>query len=103
MGILDYLILAGIAVGILAAVRHLKRNSGCGGCGGDCSHCEKKKIEKFFGEIFFSEDFYGISARGKEGYFLSSVHFFFEKQAKKNLQFFTNKHFFLNKKVDREN
>ena len=25
MGILDYLILAGIAVGILAAVRHLKR------------------------------------------------------------------------------
>ena len=32
MGILDYLILAGIAVGILAAVRHLKRNSGCGGC-----------------------------------------------------------------------
>ena len=43
MGILDYLILAGIEVGILAAVRHLKRNSGCGGCGGDCSHCEKKK------------------------------------------------------------
>lgn len=43
MGILDYLILAGIAVGILAAVRHLKRNSGCDGCGGDCSHCEKKK------------------------------------------------------------
>ena len=43
MGILDYLILAGIAVDILAAVRHLKRNSGCGGCGGDCSHCEKKK------------------------------------------------------------
>ena len=40
MGILDYLILAGIAVGILAAVRHLKRNQGCGG---DCSHCEKKK------------------------------------------------------------
>lgn len=26
MGILDYLILAGIAVGILAAVRHLKKN-----------------------------------------------------------------------------
>ena len=43
MGILDYLILAGIAVGILEAVRHLKKNQGCGGCGGDCSHCEKKK------------------------------------------------------------
>lgn len=28
MGILDYLILAGIAVGILVAVRHLKKKSG---------------------------------------------------------------------------
>ena len=70
MGILDYLILAGIAVGILAAVRHLKRNSGCGG-------------------IFFSEDFYGISARGKEGYFsfLCALLFFTEKQAEKICNF----------------
>lgn len=88
MGILDYLILAGIAVGILAAVRHLKRNSGCGGCGGDCSHCEKKN-RKIFGEIFFSEDFYGISARGKEGYFsfLCALLFFTEKQAEKICNF----------------
>ena len=58
MGILDYLILAGIAVGILAAVRHLKRNQGCGGCGGDCSHCKK-------------------------GIFLSSVHFFFLRKSRR--------------------
>ena len=59
MGILDYLILAGIAVGILAAVRHLKRNSGCGGCGGDWSYCclffkkGEEKIEKFLAKFSF--------------------------------------------------
>ena len=90
MGILDYLILAGIAVGILAAVRHLKRNSGCGRKS-PRNHTRKRedtvrrKNRKIFGEIFFSEDFYGISARGKEGYFsfLCALLFFTEKQAEK--------------------
>ena len=58
----------------------------------------RRKNRKIFGEIFFSEDFYGISARGKKGIFLSSVRFFYGKAGGKNLQFFTNKHFFLNKK-----
>lgn len=44
MGILDYLILAVIAAGLLAAVRFLRKNgSGCGGCAGDCANCGKKK------------------------------------------------------------
>lgn len=44
MGILDYLILAAVAIGILAAVRFMKKNgSACGGCSGDCAHCGKKK------------------------------------------------------------
>ena len=48
-----------------------------------------KHIEKIFGEIFFSEDFYGISARGKEGYFsfLCALLFFTEKQAEKICNF----------------
>ena len=77
MGILDYLILAGIAVGILAAVRHL------------IVATVRRKNRKIFGEIFFSEDFYGISARGKEGYFsfLCALLFFTEKQAEKICNF----------------
>lgn len=44
MGILDYLILAVITAGLLAAVRFLqKHGSGCGGCAGDCANCGKKK------------------------------------------------------------
>jgi hypothetical protein len=83
MGILDYLILAGIAVGILAAVRHLKRNSV------EIVATVRRKNRKIFGEIFFSEDFYGISARGKEGYFsfLCALLFFTEKQAEKICNF----------------
>ena len=44
MGLLDYLILAVVAGGVLAAVRYLKRHgTSCGGCSGDCAHCRKKK------------------------------------------------------------
>jgi len=49
----------------------------------------RRKNRKIFGEIFFSADFYGISARGKEGYFsfLCALLFFTEKQAEKICNF----------------
>ena len=44
MGLLDYLILAAVAGGILAAMRYLKKHGiSCGGCNGDCVHCKRKK------------------------------------------------------------
>ena len=87
MGILDYLILAGIAVGILAAVRHLKIRAVAAAV--EIVVTVRRKNRKIFGEIFFSEDFYGISARGKEGYFsfLCALLFFTEKQAEKICNF----------------
>lgn len=88
MGILDYLILAGIAVGILAAVRHLKKIRAVAAVV-EIVATVRRKNRKIFGEIFFSEDFYGISARGKEGYFsfLCALLFFTEKQAEKICNF----------------
>ena len=49
----------------------------------------RRKNRKNFGEIFFSEDFYGISARGKEGYFsfLCALLFLAEKQTEKICNF----------------
>lgn len=46
MGILDYIILALIVVGIIVAVRRMKKNGGCCGCGGNCSQCKKERKEK---------------------------------------------------------
>lgn len=49
----------------------------------------RRKNRKNLDEIFFSEDFYGISARGKEGYFsfLCALLFLAEKQAEKICNF----------------
>lgn len=43
MDMLDYLLLAAVAAGILLAVRRLRRKGGCGcgGCTNSCSHCRK--------------------------------------------------------------
>ena len=88
MGILDYLILAGIAVGILAAVRHLKRNSGCGGCGGDCSHCEKKKYKNFWRNFLFRGFLWDKCKRKRRVFFFPlCTSFFTEKQAEKICNF----------------
>ena len=45
MGILDYIVLALVVAGIIAAIAYIKKhkNDGCRGCMGDCSTCEKKR------------------------------------------------------------
>ena len=88
MGILDYLILAGIAVGILAAVRHLKKIRAVAAVV-EIVATVRRKNRKNFGEIFCSEDFYGISARGKEWYFFFPLctSFFVERRQKKICNF----------------
>ncbi len=88
MGILDYLILAGIAVGILAAVRHLKKIRAVAAVV-EIVATVRRKNRKNFGEIFCSEDFYGISARGKEGYFsfLCALLFLWKSRQKKICNF----------------
>jgi hypothetical protein len=47
MGILDYIILGLIALGFIGAVRRMKKNGGCCGCGGSCGQCKKeRKVKK---------------------------------------------------------
>ena len=59
----------------------------------------RRKNRKIFGEIFFSADFYGISARGKEGYFsFLCALLFLRKSRRKKFAIFHKKTFFLNKK-----
>ena len=44
MGVADYILLAIVGAAFAAAVRFLKKNgTGCGGCKGDCTECEKQK------------------------------------------------------------
>ncbi|WP_304507665.1 FeoB-associated Cys-rich membrane protein [Anaerotignum sp.] len=46
MHILDFIILGLIAIGILLAIRRMKKKGGCCGCAGNCSHCKKEKDTK---------------------------------------------------------
>ena len=44
MGIFDYLIIGAVVVGMIAAIRYMKKNgTGCGCCTGDCSSCSKRR------------------------------------------------------------
>ena len=43
MSILDYVILGLIALGLIGAVRYIRKNGGCCGCHGNCRNCKKEK------------------------------------------------------------
>lgn len=43
MGLLDYIILGCIAVGVILAIRYMKKKGGCCGCSGNCNQCKKEK------------------------------------------------------------
>ena len=43
MSVLDILLLAGIAAGVVVAVRVCRRKPGCGGDCANCGGCEKQK------------------------------------------------------------
>ena len=42
MNLISILVLLGLAVWVVLAVRSAKKHK-CGGCDGDCEHCEKHK------------------------------------------------------------
>ncbi|WP_352400638.1 hypothetical protein [Anaerotignum sp.] len=43
MNFADFIILGCIALGLILAIRQMKKKGGCCGCSGNCAHCKKDK------------------------------------------------------------
>jgi len=43
MDVLDFIILGFIVIGVILAIRHMRKKGGFCGCSGNCSSCKKQK------------------------------------------------------------